>query len=63
MTGVYFDFSECVPNFAYSEMIALFYTKAKDIFFKENVRNPVWICRDSISLILGTRFSLILGTR
>jgi len=32
-------------------------------FFKENVRNPVWICRDPISLILGTRFSLILGTR
>jgi len=32
-------------------------------FFKENVRNPVWICRDPISLILRTRFSLILGTR
>jgi len=31
-------------------------------FFKENVRYPVWICRDSISLILGTWFSLILGT-
>jgi len=24
-------------------------------FFKENVRYPVWICRDPISLILGTR--------
>jgi len=23
-------------------------------FFKENVRYPVWICRDPISLILGT---------
>ena len=32
-------------------------------FFKENVRYPVWACRDPISLILGTRFSLILGTR
>jgi len=32
-------------------------------FFKENVRYPVWIFRDPISLILGTRFSLILGTR
>ena len=32
-------------------------------FFKENVRYPVWICRVPISLILGTRFSLILGTR
>jgi len=31
-------------------------------FFKENIRYPVWICRDPISLILGTRFSLILGT-
>jgi len=28
----------------------------KPVFFKENVRNP-------ISLILGTRFSLILGAR
>jgi len=25
-------------------------------FFKENVTNPVWICRDPISLILETRF-------
>jgi len=32
------------------------------VFFKENVRYPVWTCRDLISLILGTRFSLILGT-
>jgi len=23
-------------------------------FFKENVRYPVWICREPISLILGT---------
>jgi len=28
-------------------------------FFKENVRYPIWTCRDPISLILGTRFSLI----
>jgi len=37
--------------------------KAKPVFFEENVRNSVWICRDPISLILGIRFSLILGTR
>jgi len=24
-------------------------------FFEENVRYPLWICRDPISLILGTR--------
>jgi len=24
-------------------------------FFKENVRYPVWTCRDPISLILGPR--------
>ena len=33
------------------------------VFYKENVRNPVWICRGPISMILVTRFSLILGTR
>ena len=32
-------------------------------FYKENVMYPVCTCRDPISLILGTRFSLILGTR
>jgi len=32
-------------------------------FFKENVRYPIWTCTDPISLILGTRFSLILETR
>jgi len=32
-------------------------------FFEENVKYLVWTCRDPISLILGTRFSLILGTR
>jgi len=25
------------------------------VFFKENVGYPEWICRDPISLILGTR--------
>ena len=30
------------------------------VFFKENVRYPVWTCRDPISLILETRFSMIL---
>jgi len=33
------------------------------VSFKENVRYPIWICKDPISVILGTRFSLILGTR
>jgi len=33
------------------------------VFFKENVRYPIWICMDPICLILGTRFYLILGTR
>jgi len=32
------------------------------VFLKENVRNPVWICRDPMSPILGTWFSLVLGT-
>jgi len=32
-------------------------------FFKENVRYLVWTYRDVISLILGTRFPLILQTR
>jgi len=32
-------------------------------FFKENVRYLAWTYRDLISLILETRFSLILGTR
>ena len=32
-------------------------------FFKGNVRYPVYTCRDPISLILETRFYLILGTR
>jgi len=31
-------------------------------FFKENIKYPVWTCRDPISLILGTRLSMILGT-
>ena len=30
-------------------------------FFEENVRYPVWICGDPISLILGTRFSDFRG--
>ena len=32
-------------------------------FLKKNVRYPIWTCKDPISLMLGTRFSLILGTR
>ena len=31
--------------------------------FKENVGYPILTCRDPIHLILGTRFSLIVGTR
>ena len=33
------------------------WTTQKCSFFKKNVRYPVWICRDPMSLILGTRFS------
>ena len=54
-----------VTHFIYSnclkEQSTNLYSKA--FFSKENVRYPVWICRDPIYLILGTRFSLILGTR
>jgi len=34
-----------------------------DLHDDDDVRYPVWTCRDPISLILGTRFYLILGTR
>jgi len=33
------------------------------VFLEETVRYPIWTCSDPISLILWTRFSLILGTR
>jgi len=33
------------------------------VFFKENIRYPVWTCRDPIFQILGIRFSLIPETR
>jgi len=46
------------PGYSYGRAV---YTT--QVFFKENVRNPVWICADPISLILGTRFSLISETR
>ena len=39
------------------------YKTFTQVIFKENVRCPIWTCRDPISLILGTWFSLILGTR
>jgi len=29
--------------------------RVQPFFLKENVRYPVWTCRDPISLILGTR--------
>jgi len=38
-------------------------THSTRFFFKENVRNLIRIYRDPISLIVGTRFSLILGTQ
>jgi len=41
----------------------IFIHTSVQVFFKENVRYPVWICRDPISLILQNRFSLILATR
>jgi len=31
----------------------------QQVFYKENVRCPVWICRDPISMILGTRFEIL----
>jgi len=46
-----------------TEHISNFFYCSISFFFKENVRNPVWICRDPISLILGTRLFRILGTR
>jgi len=45
---------------AQSQQKILFYINR--VFFKENVRYPVWIFTDPISLILGPRFSQILGT-
>ena len=42
---------------------SLLYLQLQQGFFKENVRYPISICRDPISLILGNRFSLILGIR
>jgi len=39
------------------------YNGSTPFFFKENVWYTVWIGRDLISVILGTRYSLILGTR
>jgi len=65
-----FRWRSLLPNlFAYTECQPCSIALGKFIllagFFKENVRYPVWTCRDPISLILGTRwwFSLILGTR
>ena len=49
-------------NFLYLAVRFFFRLHLKQVFFKENVRNPMWTCRDPISLIIGTRFSLILGT-
>jgi len=37
--------------------------KLTQVFFKENVRYPECTSKDPISLILGIRFSLTLGTR
>ena len=39
------------------------FLRLNTVFFKKNIRYPIWTCRGPISLILGTRFSLILGTR
>jgi len=49
-------------NFLCNNPVTLFSVVA-GFFFKENVRYPVWTCRDPVCLILGTRFSLVLGTR
>jgi len=58
-------------NFVYVPYAFIVSSKANTLFFlllisfflKENVRFLVWTCRDPISLILGTRFSLILRAR
>jgi len=39
------------------------YMKEHEDTYASFFLRKVWICRDPISLILGTRFSLILGTR
>ena len=43
------------------QTVYIHYTISR-FFFKENVRYPVWTCSDPICLILGTRFTMILGT-
>ena len=48
-------------NVYFARIVTRFYTYCNQGFFKENIRHPVWTCGDPISLILGTRFS-ILGT-
>jgi len=45
----------CVFIFGILLLIHAIWFQFNQVFFKENVRNPAWICRDLISLILGTR--------
>ena len=65
--GFAFASFDCVKRFSdiitFLEMVAWQFYLFSQFFLKENVRSPVWTCRDPISLILGTRFFLILGTR
>ena len=54
-TGIYF-FTHAIAHCAckwHSRTSIVHYSR---FFFKENVRHPVWTCRDPISLILGPDF-------
>jgi len=68
----YFLFSSIIDQFFIASSLILSFKIRKTVivhlllyitFFKENVRYPAWTCRDTVSLILWIRFSLILGTR
>jgi len=60
----YYLFSSNIDQFFFASSLFLSFKMKKMVivylllyisFFKENVRYPVWTCRDPISLILGTR--------
>jgi len=56
------NFIVILNGWTWNENCSLWITNVISFFFKENIRHPVPICRDPISLILGTLFS-ILETR
>jgi len=45
-------------NLHFADCVCLYSSHITD-FFKGNIRYPVWTCRDPISLILGTKFSIL----